>query len=1191
MREKKKNACSDPQSNGRGSFRFQLLISICGVFVAGVGLVALLGWALELPVLSSLGSGRIPVAPSTAGLFVVYAGAIFLRTHFLKNRVSYWTGIAINSAGALLAALLFVLSLLGIRLEAEHLGFNVVNKPGEIPVGHISPVTAFCFLLSSLSYLLSLPSSSNRRWPANIAWWLACCLITAGSTLVLAYLYGTPMLYGSVFIPPAALTSMAFIALGTALFALASPLAWSARPYAESTTRASYTFFLVFVFLTTGIVIAGYLYYRNYEIRHRTEVESQLSAVADLKADELVRWRKERLADAGVFYNNVNFSESLQGYLKKPKDAELRKRLKTWMNRMQEVSQYDQIFLLDESGTEQIAIVAERTPIASHVRMRAAETLGTKKVAFEDFYLNEHNRRVYLAVLVPISEGGGTGRALGTLIFRIDPEQYLYPFLKRWPTPSGTAETLLVRREGNNVLFLNELRFRRDTALNLRRPLDHVELPAVQAALGREGIVEGWDYRGVPVIANVRTVPESPWFLVARMDKSEMYAPVRERLWLMIALVTALLIGAGAGTGLIWKRQRSLFYREKYDAAEALRLAHDHLRRFVDSNIVGVVIASPSGGVIEANDYYLRLIGYTREEFEQGMVDWRAITPPEWLPADEHAIEELRERGTCTPYEKEYLRRDGTRVSAFLSDAMLPGPEEQIAAFVLDITERKKADEALGASERQYRQLVNNALVGVYRATQEGKFLYVNDALARMLECEDADELLQLPVEIRYKRPEDRKAFLDILKEQGKVPYYEVDVPTKTGKLKTIMLSAILEDGIITGMVTDITERKHLESQLRHAQKMDAVGTLAGGIAHDFNNILNVIIGYGTMVMDGLEADSPSKGRMNEVLAAAERAATLTRRLLTFSRKQLAEVKPININELMTDIQKMLGRIIGEDIDFNLNLEDRRLVVMADAGQIEQVLLNLAANARDAMPNGGRLTIGTGREEVDDEYVAVYGYGTPGMYALITVADTGQGIDAETQKKIFEPFFTTKGIGEGTGLGLAISYGIIKQHNGYIKVYSEPGQGAVFKIYLPLIEEAASPVSKTEAPVPVKGGNETVLVAEDDPALRTLSRIVLESFGYSVITAEDGEDAITKFMEFRERIHLVMLDMIMPKKNGKEVGEVLRKENPLVKILFMSGYTMDIIKNRELTESGFEFIHKPIRPQDLLIKVREILDK
>jgi CheY-like chemotaxis protein len=371
---------------------------------------------------------------------------------------------------------------------------------------------------------------------------------------------------------------------------------------------------------------------------------------------------------------------------------------------------------------------------------------------------------------------------------------------------------------------------------------------------------------------------------------------------------------------------------------------------------------------------------------------------------------------------------------------------------------------------------------------------------------------------------------------------------------------------------------------------MEAVGTLAGGIAHDFNNILNVIMGYGTMVMDTLLPGTPSMDDMREVLIAAERAAELTKRLLVFSRKQTVEVKSIDINELIISLHKMLLRMIRESIDFHLNLAGRPLIVLADAGQIEQVLINLAANARDAMQEGGQLTIGTAVEEIDEAYVEAYGYGKPGRYALITVADTGHGMDAETQKRIFEPFFTTKGVGEGTGLGLAISYGIIQQHSGYLKVYSEPGNGTVFKIFLPLSEEAVLDKETADA-VPARGGDETVLVAEDDASLRKLSRIVLESFGYTVITAEDGDDAIAKFMENRERISLVVLDMIMPKKNGKEVSAAIRKVCPRMKILFASGYTIDIVTNKDLTEGEADFILKPFQSKNFLLKVREVLDR
>jgi PAS domain S-box-containing protein len=508
-----------------------------------------------------------------------------------------------------------------------------------------------------------------------------------------------------------------------------------------------------------------------------------------------------------------------------------------------------------------------------------------------------------------------------------------------------------------------------------------------------------------------------------------------------------------------------------------------------------------------------------------------------------------------------------------------------------------EAETALKKIEKEYKDLFDSSLDGIYQMDADGVFILINPAGAKMFGYESPDEIIGKKGLDYWRDIRDRDLLISELKIKKSVCNYYLRLLKKNGEpieIETASTIKLDENGLFLGMegiLRDVTESKKLEAQLNHSQKMEAVGTLAGGIAHDFNNILNVIMGYGSMVMDKLEAGTPPKEQMNEVLIAADRAAELTKRLLLFSRKQVVEVKPVNINEIILGMQKMLVRIISERIDFNLGLADSPLTVQADAGQIEQVLMNLAANARDAMPEGGRLTINTGLEEVNDEYVAAYGYGKPGGYAFITVADTGQGMNEETRKKIFEPFFTTKGVGEGTGLGLSICYGIIKQHGGYINVYSEPGQGTVFKIYLPLSEETSPSDKQKKVPETVKGGGETVLVAEDDASLRQLSKIVLESFGYTVITADDGEDAITKFMNNWELIDLVLLDMVMPKKSGKEVSEALLKVSPRIRILFSSGYTMDIVKTNELTEAGFDFIHKPFQPTELLKKVREILDR
>ncbi|MDA3971182.1 MAG: ATP-binding protein [Desulfobulbaceae bacterium] len=520
------------------------------------------------------------------------------------------------------------------------------------------------------------------------------------------------------------------------------------------------------------------------------------------------------------------------------------------------------------------------------------------------------------------------------------------------------------------------------------------------------------------------------------------------------------------------------------------------------------------------------------------------------------------------------------------------------------------SEELVTISSEFAESVVNTVREPLIVLDQDLRVVTVSRSFYDFFQVQPEETVGQLIYDLGNKQwdiPKLRELLDTILPEQTSFDNYEVEHDFATIGRRTMLLNGrqIEQEGvkkrIILLAIEDITKRKaieaglemtrkELQAQLLHSHKMEAVGTLAGGIAHDFNNILNVIMGYGDMVMDSLAIDSPVREDMSEVLVAAHRAAELTKRLLAFSRKEVTNVTPVNINDIILGLKKMLVRIIKENIEFQVDLTDTPLLVLADGGQIEQVLTNLAANAKDVMPEGGRLLITTSIEEIDEEYVAAYGYGRPGRYALITVADTGQGMDAETQQKIFEPFFTTKSVGKGTGLGLAISYGIIKQHNGYIKVYSEPSEGTVFKIYLPLCDEAALDKKPEDTGV-VMGGDETVLVAEDDAALRELSRRVLEAFGYTIITAEDGEEAITKFLENREQINLILLDMIMPKKNGKEVSAAIRQVSPKMKILFASGYPLETITNKEELESGFDFIQKPYQSKGLLLKVREVLDK
>lgn len=385
------------------------------------------------------------------------------------------------------------------------------------------------------------------------------------------------------------------------------------------------------------------------------------------------------------------------------------------------------------------------------------------------------------------------------------------------------------------------------------------------------------------------------------------------------------------------------------------------------------------------------------------------------------------------------------------------------------------------------------------------------------------------------------------------------------------------------------TEHRQIQEQLLHSQKLEAVGQLAGGVAHEFNNILTAIINNVYLAKMRTEDGGPVRENLNIILKLSNNAAVVARELLAFSRKQLIEPVPSGLNDIVKGTERLLKDFIGEDIEFSIKLSDKSPVIMADRRQMEQVIINLATNARDAMPGGGRLSIETDIAEISPDFIKTHGFGRPGMYALLAVADTGTGIDEETIKKVFEPFFTTKEVGKGTGLGLSIIYGIITQHSGYINIDSKPGEGTTFTIYLPVITSAAIE-EKAAIPTTSAGKQETILVAEDKDEVRHSLRSVLQASGYNVIEAEDGKDAVKKFLEHKDTIALLLIDVIMPKMNGKEAYEEIRKIRPEIKAIFMSGYTSDVIRIKSIIEDDTVFLSKPVLPDKLLAKIREVLE-
>lgn len=523
--------------------------------------------------------------------------------------------------------------------------------------------------------------------------------------------------------------------------------------------------------------------------------------------------------------------------------------------------------------------------------------------------------------------------------------------------------------------------------------------------------------------------------------------------------------------------------------------------------------------------------------------------------------------------------------------------QDRLIAVVRDISQSKKAKEALVESEKRFRTIFESSPVGISIARRDGILINSNPAFQKMLGY-TKEELARNFLEITYPDdvPKNLRLFTDMV--EGKRDHYwmEKRYIHKNGSIiwANLIVTVIRDrDGAFKynfAIVENITERKKLEDRLRHAQKLEAIGQLAAGVAHDFNNILTAIIGYGNLLKMKLRDNEQLSHSINQLLAITERGAGLTQSLLAFSRKQIISLKPVNLNALVERIGKLIPRFIGEQIEFRKNLSSKNITIMADSSQLEQVLMNLAGNARDAMPEGGVLTIDTALVELDACYVKMHGFGSPGPYALITVSDTGTGIDAETMDKIFEPFFTTKEVGEGTGLGLSLVYGIIKQHEGYINVCSEPGHGATFKIHIPLAKETAKEGAGTDDQ-PAIGGTETILLAEDEKEVRSAIKGILEEYGFTVIEAADGKEAVGKFLAHKSSIQLLVFDVVMPNMSGKEAFAAIRRINPGMKVIFTSGYKTITTQANDVIEDGTIFISKPVQPQYLLQKIREAIDE
>lgn len=634
---------------------------------------------------------------------------------------------------------------------------------------------------------------------------------------------------------------------------------------------------------------------------------------------------------------------------------------------------------------------------------------------------------------------------------------------------------------------------------------------------------------------------------------------------------------------------------------EQLKEAEERYRNIFENAQEGIFQVSRDGRCLIANPSLARIHGYdSPEELIKAITNIdRQLYVDRKVFIEVMAL--LKRDGIVNNFEAELYKKDGSTNWVSMNIRVVRDDTGDVLYYegtVQDITERKRAENALKASEEKYRSVVEGSLAAFY-ITQDLELKYVNRRFCEMHGYTYEEMVGKLTIlDVVY--PEDREKVKRQIEERIKGMVKDVEYESrgirKDGSVINlkVMGSTLMYNGrpAAIGTIIDITKEKALEAQLYQAQKLEAIEALAGGIAHDFNNILSAIIGYVGLLQMKMRRDDPLRLYLEQILSSSHKATQLIQGLLSFSRKQTIRLFPYKINSIIEGVEKILRRLLTEDIELVLHLSDEDLTVMADTIQLDQLFANLVTNARDAMPEGGVITIKTSSFEMDNDFIASKGYGEPGRYVLISISDTGHGMDDKLKARIFEPFFTTKGVGKGTGLGLSMVYGIVTQHNGYIDCYSEPGRGTRFDIYLPVVleDEREDEKKKDIKPRTKEQARTSILVAEDNEELRKLIKIVLKENGYDVIEASNGLEAIDNFKKNKDKIGLAVLDVVMPGKNGKEVYDEIKKIAPNIKVLFTSGYTDDILHHKGLLEEGLHLLPKPVAPETLLKKVREMLD-
>ncbi len=672
-----------------------------------------------------------------------------------------------------------------------------------------------------------------------------------------------------------------------------------------------------------------------------------------------------------------------------------------------------------------------------------------------------------------------------------------------------------------------------------------------------------------------------------------------------VQIVKTPIVGAfGSSTGVLGIYED---ITKRKEAEDALRQSYSHYQAVFNNAIEGIYEATIQGQALSANPAFVQMLGYDSVEDALSKLDDVALTL--WADPNERAVvlKLVDMNGWVRGYECQYRRKDGRLIYIALNATVVrvSDGEDYYLASIQDITERKEAEAKLRHSYVHYRTVFENAIEGIYEATLHGKALSANPAFVEMLGYDSEEEVVSILTDIPHQLwadPDERSNVLHMIDLNGCVRGYECEFKRRDGSIIHVMLNATVvrrpdHNDYYLASVQDISEKKQaevkrlqLEDQLRSSQKLEAIGRLAGGVAHDFNNLLSVILGYTGLTIAMVDDDDPLKENIQEIQNAAQHAAALTRQLLAFGRKQVLQPVVFDLNQIIHGIKTIFDRTIGETIDQKLLLSPQIGLIKADPSQIEQVLMNLVVNARDAMPDGGQITIETSKMAVTGDEIVVDTVLSPGMYVKLAVSDTGMGMDANTKARIFDPFYTTKEFGKGTGLGLSTVYGIVKQSGGDIWVDSEPGYGSTFNVIFPCFN-AVKPASMNQPQISLMDttGTETIMVVDNEESLRLVATKVLTDAGYTVLCAVGGNEAIDMARKHSGDIDLLLADVIMPGMDGRATANELIRICPSIKVVFMSGHTRDEIEHHGVIYGDTNYLAKPFSADELKVKIREIL--